>query len=272
MKLQVALAALFFGAFISANSGIFSDDGGVLSDPAEGAPEARTVKGGLAKKETNFERMRRGLPPLPPARRSSGFKPKPVPSKVPCAPLSSTAGYIKVAKSDGTAAGYISKTFDGKRSYTLTQSTMSALEVKVASSSPFNGPFNLLGLNAPDTHHPYIGAVGGSKGYYFGNGQRGTAYLAGTGTSAANSPPSSKDGSSLKSLGYNAPSESQIWSMDCTTRAISAQWTNSDSTQHSTTIFYDPAVHYLGLTFDLDAFNHRFNEGAYAVTFTFVPL
>ncbi|KAJ6570218.1 hypothetical protein DFH09DRAFT_1313418 [Mycena vulgaris] len=72
-----------------------------------------------------------------------------------------------------------------------------------------------------------------------------SAYLAGTGPSAANSPPFSSAGTSLQSLGYN---------------------TNTDSPQPATTIFYDPVVDYLGLTSDLGVFNDAFrNEDAYAV-------
>ncbi|KAJ7454808.1 hypothetical protein FB451DRAFT_654716 [Mycena latifolia] len=274
MKLPVAFAALFFGSFVSANSGIFSSEGQVLPNPVGRSTDARSANGVLAKKETNFERMRRGLPPLPPVRKHPlGSKPKPRPSQSPCAPLFSTLGYIKLTKSDGTSAGYISKIFDGQNSYTVTASVHSALQVKLPSPSPFGGPFNILAFNGPDPVHPYLGAVGGSSGYYFAHGQLGSAYLAGTGASAANSPPSSSAGTSLQTLGYNAPGESQIWSMDCKTRGISAQWTNSDSSHPPTTIFYDPDVDYLGITSDLHVFNSDFSEeGAFAVTFTFVPL
>ncbi|KAJ7178846.1 hypothetical protein C8R43DRAFT_472035 [Mycena crocata] len=269
MKIQVALAVLFFGSFVSANSGIFSGDGQVVPSPVERSLKARS---GLIKKETNAERLRRGLPLLPPSRRSPGYKPRPRPSQRPCVPLSSTWGYVEVTKADGTAAGYIRKTFDDQNSYTLTPSKSSALQVKLPSSSPFTGPFNILGINGPDKKHPYLGAVGGSSGYHFAHGQLGSAYLAGTGASPANSPPSSRAGTSLQALGYNGPAESQIWSMDCKTRGLSAQWTNTDLSQPATTIFYDPVVDYLGITSDLEVFNGHFgSEGAYAVTFTFIP-
>ncbi|KAJ6631024.1 hypothetical protein B0H10DRAFT_704360 [Mycena sp. CBHHK59/15] len=278
MKISVALTALFFGSLVAADSGIFADDGSVLSAPTvvERSAEARSFQvGHLQKKETNSDRMRRGLPPLPPTRIRSALEDRlqPRTSPIPCSPLSNTLGYVQVTKSDGTAAGYISKTFDDQRSYTLTTSLSAALQVILPSLSPFDGPIDILASNGPDAAHPYLGAVGGSGGYTFGPGIGGYSYMSGTGASSPNSPPSSSAGTSIQSLGYNAPSESQIWSIDCLTRQISAQWTNTDSSQPATSLFYDPLVDFLGLTSDLDTFNDDFvDEGAYAVTFTFVPL
>ncbi|KAJ7914899.1 hypothetical protein B0H13DRAFT_2001565 [Mycena leptocephala] len=274
MKIQVALATFFFTSFVSANSGIPPRDGQLLPSPIERSSHIGYIAGGLNKKETvqrNADRLRRGLSPLPPSRRAPGYKPRPRPSSRPCVPLSSTWGYLKVTSSDGTAAGYISKTFDPQYAYTLTTSISSALQITLPSKSPFGGPFNILTVNGPDTRHPYLGAVGGGSGGHLGHGQRGSAYLAGTGASPANSPPSSSAGSSMQSIGYNAPGESQIWSMDCDTRTIDAQWTNTDSSQPPTTLFYDAAEKYLGLTSDLGAFNGA-RQNAHAVIFTFVPL
>ncbi|KAJ7116361.1 hypothetical protein C8R44DRAFT_792296 [Mycena epipterygia] len=268
MKIQVTLAVLFFGSFVSANSGIFSGDGQVLPTPVERSLDSRAVKGVLEKKETNAERLRRGLSPLPPSR----FAPRARPSPRPCT-LPSTPGYIKVTKPNGNAVGYISNEFDGQRSYTVTTSQSTALQVTLQpSSSPFGAPFNILAINGPDVAHPYLGAVGASSGYHFSPGQLGSAYLAGTGASPANSPPSSSAGTSMRSLGYKAPGESEIWSMNCRSGVITAQWTNADSSQPATTIFYDPSVNYLGLTSDLGVLNGHFGEGAYAVKFAFVPL
>ncbi|KAJ7086066.1 hypothetical protein B0H15DRAFT_845161 [Mycena belliarum] len=169
------------------------------------------------------------------------------------------------------AAGFISKHFGAQRSYTGTQSKEFALEVNLP-SQPFSGPFNIRVMNGPDSRHLYLGAAGGSSGYYLASGQLGSAYLASTGMTIADSPPSSSTGPSLQALGYTAPAESQIWSMDCKTWGIKAQWTNSDASQPPTTVFYDPAVDFLGITADLDVYNGNFAEDAFSVTFTFVPL
>ncbi|KAJ7137508.1 hypothetical protein C8R43DRAFT_1109809 [Mycena crocata] len=250
MKIQVAFAVLFFGSFVSANSGIFDHDGQIAS-PVQRSPEAVPVESGLHKKATNSDRLRRGLPPLAPTRRHG----------------SSHHGH-GVTKSDGTHGGYIGQRYDGQHSYTLTHSRNTALHVKLPSSSPYGGSFNLLALNGPDHDHPYLGAVGARSGYRFAHGQRGSAYLTGTGTAPANSPPSSHIGSSMESSGYRAPGESQIWSMDCRTHEISAQWTDTDSSQHPTSLYYDPGADYLGLNSE----ETHFGSGAYGVSFTFVPL
>jgi hypothetical protein len=74
MRVQVAFAVLFLASFVSANSGIFGDDGKVVPTAVERSADVKAIKRGLEKKETNFERMRRGLPPLRPARMSPPYK------------------------------------------------------------------------------------------------------------------------------------------------------------------------------------------------------
>ncbi|KAF8207191.1 hypothetical protein K438DRAFT_1815858 [Mycena galopus ATCC 62051] len=231
MKISVSFAVVFLSSFVSANSDLLARDGQLLPSPVE----------------RNADRLRRGV------RRDHGdHRSKPRPSQQPCVPLSSASGYIEVLMADGAAAGYISSEFDPQHAYTLTTSRSSALHVNLPSTSPFGGAFNILATNGPDNRHPYLGAVGGGNGYHFSNGQHGSAFLAGTGASPANSPPSSKAGTSMQFIGYNAPGESQIWSMDCQTREIHAQWTNADSSQPATTIFYDTVDKYLGLTSNLE--------------------
>ncbi|KAJ7183126.1 hypothetical protein C8R46DRAFT_1066001 [Mycena filopes] len=249
MKIQVAFV-VFFGSLVS----------GLAS------PNPAPIK-----RETNAERLRRGLSPLAPTRRDRGSKPNPRPSAQPCVPLSSSWGHIAVTGPDNNFIGYVRQTFNPQQAYTLTTSKISALEIALPSTSPYGGPFNILALNGQDNRHPYVGAVGGNGGYHFSHGQRGSAYLTGTDAVPANSPPSSSAGTSMQSIGYTGPAESQIWSMDCKTRVISGQWTNTDSSQPETTIFYNAAGKYLGLTSDLNAFNIG-PGSAYSVTFTFIPL
>ncbi|KAF8191020.1 hypothetical protein K438DRAFT_1970767 [Mycena galopus ATCC 62051] len=91
----------------------------------------------------------------------------------------------------------------------------------------------------------------------------------GTADLNANSPPSSI-GNSIQSLGYDAPAESQIWSLDCNTLALTAQWTNTVSTNPTTNLFYGPPVNFLALVGHLTAFTNNYDDGAYLVTATFV--
>ena len=89
----------------------------------------------------------------------------------------------------------------------------------------------------------------------------------------------------MQSAGYDGPSESQIWELQCASLEILAFWTNVDDSQlifyslklallfclsykaqNAPTLFYDPAVDYLGLADDNAVFNSAFtNDGAFGV-------
>ncbi|KAJ7618333.1 hypothetical protein DFH06DRAFT_97888 [Mycena polygramma] len=277
------LAVLSFTSLVWANSntsnaGIFSPDGKVLPAPAEPAVAGRSgavaYRAWSKTKETNFERMRRGLPPLAPTRRRSGIRPRISPSPDPCTVLLVNTGYIKVTR-DGNDYAYISKTLDGQKSFTKTatgQLDSTALTVTLP-VSPFGGPFDITATGS-DPSYTLVGAVGGSGGYNFQPNNLGYAYLAATGHTPANTPPSSTAGTSIQSLGYNGPSESQIWSLDCQTLELTAQWTDSDSSQSPTSFFYDGAVDFLGLVGDTSKFAASFpGEGVvFGLKFFFVPV
>lgn len=161
--------------------------------------------------------------------------------------------------------GYVSKNFDGQRSYTYRNDLSSALQVQFDTSTSV---FDIVTLNGPDPAHTLFGSVGGSGGYNFAPGQVGYAYLAGTGHTDAGSPPSFSAGHSLQSLGYNGPAESMIWSL--VGDMLAAQWTSADSQAFPTSIFYDSAVDFLGLVGDFDKFVETFpTENAFLVTFRF---
>ncbi|KAJ7722736.1 hypothetical protein DFH07DRAFT_971800 [Mycena maculata] len=265
MKFQVAVAVLCSGSFVCANSGIFSPDGTVVHPPAVRSFESKSVGGALQRKETSFERLRRGLPPLPlsDVRLSTFREPLPFLAR-------RLLGYIALTQSDGTAAGYISNTFDGQNSYTLTTSLTNALTVYLPSTSPFGGPTDIITINGPDTAHPYLGAVGGSGGSQFGQGQSDYTYLAATG---GNSPPSSSTGTSLETVGYDGPAEIQICkSLDRALLRFHVLKRTTRAAQPATTIFYDSVVDSLDLTSDFGAFNDVCSEGAYTVALAFVPL
>ncbi|KAJ6451085.1 hypothetical protein C8R47DRAFT_1329773 [Mycena vitilis] len=273
------LAALSFAslAWANSNAGIFSPDGQVLSPPAEPAVAERsaamTYRAWSKTKETNFERMRRGLPPLAPTRRRSGIRPRISPSPDPCTVLPVNIGYIKITR-DGNDYGYISQTLDDQNSFTKTataQFDSTALSVTLP-VSPFGGPFDITATGS-DPSYTLLGAVGGSGGFNFHPNNLG-CYLAPTGHTPANTPPSSTAGSSLQALGYNGPSESQIWSLNCQTLELTAQWTDSDFSQPPTSFFYDGAVDFLGLVGDTAQFVRNFpgENTVFGLKFFFVPV
>jgi len=233
------------------------------------------ARGTPTKRDTNAARMRRGLDPLPPIRRSPRSL-KPRTSPPPCHWPSSAQGVISVSKTtDGSLKGYISKRLGSQNAYTLTT------DLKIAQTFAFplvdyNGAWiDITAVDGgPSPANPLLGAVGGPNGYDFGEAKlASTAYLAAVTHTNYNSPANFSAGTSMQSAGYDGPSESQIWELQCSSLEILAFWTNVDNTQNAPTLFYDPAVDYLGLADDIATFNSAFpNDGAFGVTFRFVPM
>ncbi|KIM89278.1 hypothetical protein PILCRDRAFT_813211 [Piloderma croceum F 1598] len=123
-------------------------------------------------------------------------------------------------------------------------------------------------IAGPSAVGPLLGAVGSSE---FGKNQSGFSYLAGVTHTDAGMPPSAIAATSLQALGHNMPSESQIWTMKCSL-GIFAQWINPSASRAPTSIFYDPAANFLGLTGDLTSLDAAYpKDGVIAVSFTFVP-
>ncbi|KAI5464365.1 hypothetical protein BGZ63DRAFT_401320 [Mariannaea sp. PMI_226] len=194
----------------------------------------------------------------------------------PC-PTYPQTGKIKVYNTDNTLLGYVRNFYDGQRS--LTVGTLAqALEVQLswdgdACANPTDISLPMQNLQDADASaHNHVGLVGGSGGYSFRSGAVGYAYMAGSAYTSPNSPPQYV-GNSIQSLGYNAPSESSVWTFDSSSGALSLKWTNAaggPTAPNPATIAYDPLGDYLFGTGDIDAFNSAFGEGAYAVSFVFV--
>ncbi|KAJ6568659.1 hypothetical protein B0H19DRAFT_1065472 [Mycena capillaripes] len=216
-----------------------------------------------SKRETNAERFRRGLGPLPPTRRDRNNL-SPRASVVPCMHLSNNLGILEIRSvSDGNKIGYLGVRFNRQNAYTVHPRPRAALRVAVPPIAPFGVAITLIAANPPDSGHPYLVAVGNGQ-ESLGLGEAGFAILSGGSSVRGHSPPSSSAGTSLTLNGHGGI-ESQIWTMNCETRRVTAQWTNADGGQPPTTIFYDPIRKFLGLTGDLQAFNAAVSEGAYAV-------
>ncbi|KAF7355927.1 hypothetical protein MVEN_00921800 [Mycena venus] len=212
-------------------------------------------------RETNADRFRRGLGPLPPKRRDrSNIQPRA--SAVPCVQLSNNIGMLQIRRlSDGKRIGYIGTRFNRENAYTICRRPRAALRVAVPPVTPLGGAINLIAANAPDSGTP----VSRSSRRW-----PRIAILSGTSGVRANSPPTLSAGTSLTLRGHGGV-ESQIWIMNCQTHQVTAQWINPDGARPRTTIFYDPARNLLGLTGDLQAFNTAVSQDAFEVTTTFIP-
>ncbi|KAJ6536120.1 hypothetical protein B0H19DRAFT_1270919 [Mycena capillaripes] len=240
MKFPNTVVTLVFTCFVSANLGIFSHDGQVALIPSEPSAVESSLVG-------SADRMRNSLP-LSPAPWASGIR-HPV-SPVPCV-LCGASGYIQISRAS-----------DGEK----------ALVVKLPVPCR-SGAFDLVPTNGPDAVHNNVGAVTGSGGFDFKPGRLGYAYLSGTGHVDANSPPSNSTGTSMQSrLGYTGLAESQVWSLNYSTGGLTAQWTNADSTNSATSLYYARTSNYLGLVGDFDRFVAKFAwEDAFLVTAAFYP-
>ncbi|KAJ7626781.1 hypothetical protein FB45DRAFT_1029182 [Roridomyces roridus] len=145
MRLYAALTLLSLSTFVCAiNSGIFGENDQIVNPPPP-TPVARSADGISAssgKRETNSQRLARGLGPLPPTRRASQLLPR-----TSCVPLANTHGVIQVIDSTTSAIkGYL------RRAHRV-----------VVVHHPFKGAFELTADNGPDPAYPLVGAVGGKN-------------------------------------------------------------------------------------------------------------
>ncbi|KAJ7099300.1 hypothetical protein B0H15DRAFT_944712 [Mycena belliarum] len=240
------------------------------------APE---VKREVQNRETNAERLRRGLPPLPPTRRAPGaLRPRasPLPPPVPtvCRPapgvtVTSTVGFIAVCYPDGTLLGYVRKSYGRSNMYTHTPSTDQALMISLPSLPPFSGAIDLTALNAVDSAHPFVGASFASNSQNTKPGVLSWSYVTGSNHVNANTPMQVVG----NGRGITSRSESQIWSLDPTTLQLTATWTNNDYSQrYPTPILFNPAAEGFYLTGDYSVFDRLVHDGQFLVDFVYVPV
>ncbi|KAF5339332.1 hypothetical protein D9611_009875 [Ephemerocybe angulata] len=276
------------------SSGIFAGDGKTIIQPPS-YDKSNLQKGDApptptrVERITNAERLRRRLPLLPPAaKRSNALAPRasadrallprasfarraPLP-RASCTALPNSIGRLRIHRSDDDSfLGYVGGIWDEQNSYTYS-TIADALRVQLSPSSG-DGPLEIIAIDGgPDPAYPYLGAVGGSAGYNFNAKQMGYAYLAGTGHTPANSPPSFNAGHSIQALGYQGPAESTVWSLDCLSLQVTPQWTNADGSQPPTSVFFDAEGGWLALVGDFGEFTTTFpNEGAFLVDIRFEP-
>ncbi|KAH9043985.1 hypothetical protein EDB84DRAFT_1471209 [Lactarius hengduanensis] len=173
----------------------------------------------LGKRETNAHRFARGLPPLPPVRRSpteSAMR-----RQVSPPPISSTTGRLEVRRADsGAVLGHVANDPNrgpvGLNLYTEGDPAYTDLDVKFSDS-------DLLSLD-PAFDTPY--------------------YIGGFGTH----PLSPKNTNTIQFINVNAGPDAAIWSLDTTSGALNATWTNPDGTQVKPTLIYDAGSNVLSFT------------------------
>ncbi|KAH9169448.1 hypothetical protein EDB89DRAFT_1472168 [Lactarius sanguifluus] len=172
----------------------------------------------LGHHETNAQRFARGLPPLPPVRRSpteSAMRRQVSPPPV------STTGRLEVRQADsGAVLGYVandpSRGPVGLNLNTDPNPAYTDLDVKFSDSE-------LLSQN-PAFKTPY--------------------YIGGSGKEAL----SPQNTNTIKFINVHPGPYAAIWSLETTSGALSATWTNPDGTKVKPTLIYDAGSNVLSFT------------------------
>ncbi|EPQ56340.1 hypothetical protein GLOTRDRAFT_115631 [Gloeophyllum trabeum ATCC 11539] len=231
--------------------------------------QAYAAPGGFVR-ETNGQRIARGLPPLPAKLgkvlpgRDQFYKPTPAfgkrsaasasPSPSPsAAPGLSYIGRIQVRSEDGSPLGYLRSA--GGINEINDPTPDDDLYVRVQANRA-GAPHDLIGLNHP------------SGPSFLGARASGAGHLARRSPTTLNLAPvrQTLPGGRPASMADDTYS-SAIWSMNLKTKELNAKWINPDGSTPPTLIAYDKDSKTLFLTGDLDAYNEHHDANACAVSF-----
>ncbi|KAJ7493697.1 hypothetical protein FB451DRAFT_1215152 [Mycena latifolia] len=216
---------------------------------------------------TNAQRLARGLPPLPPKRRSGRAA---LARRSAGVPVSYT-GTIQVTNAGtGAVVGYVYQASGSTNHFGVTTDMSSALSfmLSVDSTVVSSSGINIAATTSTyATTWPYMGGIVGviNTNANLASGSPNFAYVQGTSLTPDDSPAASVS----NSYPTIEKSESAIWNYDASTGAISAQWINIDGSAPATAIVYVAGSNALVLAGDASVFASSF-PGSYAVTFTFV--
>ncbi|KAI9440890.1 hypothetical protein H4582DRAFT_1503589 [Lactarius indigo] len=173
----------------------------------------------LGKRETNAQRFARGLPPLPPVKRSPTETAKR--RQVSQQPSSPTTGRLEVRQIDGGAVlGHVSN--DPNRGPIGLNLNADPNPAYSDLTVEFSGS-DLLSQD-PDFNDPY--------------------YIGGSGTDIL----SPQNTNTIQFINVHAGPDSEIWSLDTISGALNATWTNTDATKVQPTLIYDSGSNVLSFT------------------------
>ncbi|KAJ7054371.1 hypothetical protein C8F01DRAFT_488282 [Mycena amicta] len=197
---------------------------------------------------TNADRFARGLPPMPPRRRSGPHYPRASNSPPITA---SRACSIHAYRSDGTSYGIVAASFLSKNTGTggtygaFTTDPSSALEITFSytydsSSTTVVDNLQIQTTNGPSqSTYGYIGLVRGTSGITtIDSSSPAFVFLTGVtsaaGSASANFPNAYSDvnnvGAPFAGM-FDSPAESVVWSYEPSTGDLGLSWTNADGTR-----------------------------------------
>ncbi|KAJ7085625.1 hypothetical protein C8R43DRAFT_1142509 [Mycena crocata] len=232
---------------------------------------------------SNAERLRRGMAPAPPTRRSkfplyifalfseqfTGTAKRTDTSPIP---TTCRRGRIIVTNTNTNGViGYISKNSLSGAQLRYQPNQEDALIVKfdfpVGALS--SGDLDFAQENSDITGFPLVGAIQGrdDTSSDISAGSFHYLYLGGTNASPARSTPQSGPNSYSTVTNRDREFESAIWAYNSVSKAISVQWTNSDGSLPTTQIWTQGTAIYLGG--DKDAFLTRYPSPVTPLAFSF---
>ncbi|KAH8091777.1 hypothetical protein BXZ70DRAFT_909643 [Cristinia sonorae] len=207
--------------------------------------------------ETNAQRLKRGLPPKPPVRRTNrALQPRASPPPLPVAPT----GYIKVVSSSQT--GYVSARANSFGEYGYTANLDEALKVTLLNTA--GSPFDVVALNGI-AEFPTLGFIKGfaSTNSDLHTGSHNYAYLGGVTPTPPGSPALVLPNSFSSASGVPEGVESAVWSLG-TDGQLKPSWVNTDGGKPPIWIMYVDGAAAYAISGDPPAFGNAF--GDYAIS------
>ncbi|KAJ3881636.1 hypothetical protein F5051DRAFT_95635 [Lentinula edodes] len=200
-------------------------------------------------KDTNGYRLARGLPPLPPrdfGRNKPGYEPTPV-LRARASPSPSSvarfSGRLQVRFNNGSTIGYVQDQSG------LPVSGGSDLQISITTSSTRKEQLNIVATTTNFPSPSFVGASSqGPDNATIGTGSSNFVHVSIVQKTDVLSKP-------IKSGNGNTSVESAIWTVDLSTKELTAQYVNQDGSLPTTFLVYDNATTNLYLTGDTTASN-----------------
>jgi len=217
-----------------------------------------------AKRLTNAERITRGLSPHKPnfARRQAAKARR---SSTPCVP---TTGVIGVQTGTGTLFLGPPNSF-GEFQPTGDQSSAIAISFCADDTS---STFDIQTTAGGFSNFPYLAFVEGfaNTSPDLQSGSPNYAYLASSTQTPAGSPAVTQPNSFSAAAGIPEGVETNVWTLDPATNALTPSWINSGGSAASVSLVYVSAANAFAITGDSGAFDNNFGTTTPA-SFTFIP-
>ncbi|KIO29644.1 hypothetical protein M407DRAFT_242524 [Tulasnella calospora MUT 4182] len=222
---------------------------------------------------TNAERFVRGLPPKRPKLLQGSSLRRTQPSPVP---LTTYRGMVRIDKEDGTGTlGYLSAhPFSGAQyRYQPDINDAAIVTFKFDPAQTLGSASEFMTENSDiQASFPNLGLVQGrdDTDSNIAAGSFHYLYIAGTTPTSPDATPQAVPNSYTAVTGTARTAESEVWTFNSDTNALTLQWVNTDGSKPTTILFTQSTALYASA--DPHAFNARYPASIIRVTYTFVPL